>query len=47
MNIPVFVYRILAPLITPSFDALKKSVSEGNFPECFKTAKFINFFKIW
>ena len=45
MNIPVFIYKILAPIISPSFDAFNNSVSEGIFPECFKTAKIIQIFK--
>ena len=46
MNIPVFVYKILAPLISPTISMLfSDSLSEGIFPECFKTAKIIPIFK--
>ena len=46
MNIPVFVYKILAPIISPTVSMLfNNSVSEGIFPECFKTAKIIRIFK--
>ena len=40
MNILVFIYKILAPLISPTVSMLfNNSLSEGIFPECFKTAK--------
>ena len=46
MNIPVFIYKILAPLIAPTVSMLfYNSLSEGIFPECFKTAKIIPIFK--
>ena len=46
MNIPVFIYKILAPLIAPTVSMLfNNSLSEGIFKECFKTAKIINIFK--
>ena len=46
MNIPVFIYKILAPIISPTVLMLfNNSVSEGIFPECFKTAKIIPIFK--
>ena len=46
MNIPVFIYKILAPLIVPKVSMLfNNSLSEGIFPECFKTAKIIPIFK--
>ena len=46
MNIPVFIYKILAPKIFPTVSMLfNNSVSEGIFPECFKTAKIIPTFK--
>ena len=46
MNIPVFIYKILAPLIAPTVSLLfNNSMSEGIFPECFKTAKMIPIFK--
>ena len=46
MNIPVFIYKILAPKISPTVSMLfNNSVSEGIFPECFKTAKIIPIFK--
>ena len=46
MNIPVFIYKILAPIISPTVSILfNNSVSEGIFPECFKTAKIIPIFK--
>ena len=46
MNIPVFIYKILAPLIAPTVSMLfNNSLSEGIFPECFKTAKIIPIFK--
>ena len=46
MNILVFIYKILAPIIFPTVSMLfNNSVSEGIFPECFKTAKIIPIFK--
>ena len=46
MNIPVFIYKILAPLIARTVSILfNNSLSEGIFPECFKTAKIIPIFK--
>ena len=46
MNIPVFMYKILAPLIAPTVSLLfNNSLCEGIFPECFKTAKIIPIFK--
>ena len=46
MNIPVFIYNILAPLISPTVSMLfNNSLSEGIFPECFKTGKIIAIFK--
>ena len=46
MNIPLFIYTILAPIISPTVSMLfNNSVSEGIFPECFKTAKIIPIFK--
>ena len=46
MNIPVFIYKILAPLIAPTVSMLfNNSLSEGIFQECFKTAKIIPIFK--
>ena len=46
MNIPVFIYKILGPLIAPTVSMLfNNSLSEGIFPECFKTAKIIPIFK--
>ena len=46
MNIPVFIYKILAPIISPTVSMLfNDSLSEGIFPECFKTAKIIQIFK--
>ena len=46
MNIPVFIYKILAPRISPVVLMLfNNSLSEGTFPECFKTAKSIPIFK--
>ena len=46
MNIPVFIYKILVPLIAPTVSMLfNNSLSEGTFPECFKTAKMIPIFK--
>ena len=46
MNIPVFIYTIFAPIISPTVSMLfNDSVSEGIFPECFKTAKIIPIFK--
>ena len=42
MNIPVFIYKILAFLIAPTVSTpFINSLSEGIFPECFKTAKII------
>ena len=46
MNIKVFIYKILAPIISPTVSMLfNNSVSEGIFHECFKTAKIIPIFK--
>ena len=46
MNILVFIYKILAPVISPTVSMVfNNSVSEGTFPECFKTAKIIPLFK--
>ena len=46
MNIPVFICKILAPIIFPTVSMLfNNSLSEGIFPECFKTAKIIQIFK--
>ena len=46
MNVPVFVYKILAPIISPTVSMLiNNSLSEGTFPECCKTAKIITIFK--
>ena len=46
MNLPVFIYKILAPIISPTVSMLfNNSVSEGIFPECFKTGKIVLFFK--
>ena len=46
MYIAVFIYKILAPLIAPTVSLLfNNSLSEGIFPECFKTAKIIPIFK--
>ena len=46
MNIPVFIYKNLASLIAPTVSMLfNNSLSQGIFPECFKTAKIIPIFK--
>ena len=46
MNILVFIYTILAILISPAVSMLfNNSLSEGIFPECFKSAKIIQIFK--
>ena len=46
MNIPVFIYKILAPLIAPTVLILfNNSLTEGIFPECFKTAKIVPILK--
>ena len=46
MNIPVFIYKISAPLIAPTVLLLfNNSLSEDIFPECFKRAKIIPIFK--
>ena len=46
MGIPVFIYKIPAPLIAPTVSMLfDNSLSEGIFPECCKTAKIIPIFK--
>ena len=46
MNILVFIYKILAPLIHITVSMLfKNSLSEGIFPEWFKTVKIIPIFK--
>ena len=40
MNIPVFIYKILAPIISPTISMLfNNSLSEGTFPECLKQLK--------
>ena len=44
MNIPVFIYKILAPLIAPTVSMLfNNSLSEGIFSECFKRLKLFLF----
>ena len=46
MNIFVFIYTILANQISPSVSMLfNNSLSEGIFPECFKTDNIIPIFK--
>ena len=46
MNIPVFIYKILAYIIFHTVSMLfNNSLSEGIFPEGFKTAKIIQIFK--
>ena len=46
MNSPVFIYKLLAPLISLIVSMLfNNSLSEGIFPECFKTDKIIQIFK--
>ena len=46
MNIPVFLYKILASLNAPTVSMLfNNSLSESIFPECFKMAKIIPIFK--
>ena len=46
MNVPVFIYKILAPLIAPAVLLLSNnSLSEFIFPECFKMAQIIPVFK--
>ena len=46
MNILVFIYKILATIISPTVSMLfNNTVSEGIFQECFKTAKIIPIFK--
>ena len=46
MNIPEFIYKIVAPLISPTVSMLfNNSLSEDIFPECFKTTKIIWIFK--
>ena len=46
MNIPIFIYKILAPQIAPTDSILFNNLlSECIFPECFKTAKIIAIFK--
>ena len=46
MNIPVFIYKIQAPLIAPKVSMLfNNSLSEGIFPECFKRAKIFPILK--
>ena len=41
----VFIYKILAHIISPVSMLFNNSVSEGIFPECFKMAKIIPIFK--
>ena len=46
MNIPVFIHKILAPIISDTVSMFfNNSVSEDIFPECFKMAKIIPIFK--
>ena len=46
INIPVLMYKILAPLISPTISMLfKNSLSEDIFSECYETAKIIPIFK--
>ena len=46
MNIPVFIYKILAPRISHTVSMLfHNSLSVGTFSECFKTDKIIQIFK--
>ena len=46
MNIPVFIYKILASLIAPTVSMFfNNSLSECIFPECYKTDKIISIFK--
>ena len=46
MNIPRFIYKILAHIISSTIATLfNNSFSEGIFPECFKTAKIIPILK--
>ena len=46
MNIPECIYKILARIISPTVLLLfNNSLSDGTFPECFKTAKIIQIFK--
>ena len=46
MKIPVFIYKVLAPLISYTVSMLiNNSLSEGIFPEYFKTGKIIHFLK--
>ena len=45
MNIPVFIYTTLAPIISHAVSLFfNHSLSECIFPECFKTAKIIQIF---
>ena len=46
MYIPVFIYKILASLLSHTVSMLfHNSLSEGIFEECFNTAKIIPIFK--
>ena len=46
MNIPVFIYNIFSPPISPTVSMFYNNLlSEGVFPEHFKTAKIIHFLK--
>ena len=46
MNTPVFIYKILSFLIARTVSMLfNSSLSEGIFPQCFKTDKIIPIFK--
>ena len=47
MNIPVFMYKILAPIISPTISMLfNNSLSEGPFPESSKQLKLFKFLNL-
>ena len=47
MNIPVFIYKILAPIISPTVSMLfNTSLSEGIFPEWLKQLKVFKFLNL-
>ena len=45
-DIPIFVYKLIAPLISPIISAwFNKSIAEGIFPSSFKVARITPIYK--